>query len=188
MLVLVITGKIGAGKDTASNYLCERHGFVPVSYSEIVHEKTAGLGLETSRANLQKVATECRQKHGMDYFARLVVERARSTGAEYIVLKEARVKEDLKPAMAAFGKGLHVVEITAPQTVRFSRLRERGGPKDAKEWKDFIEQERREEALGYFGAAELAESRVSNAGTQEELHKSLGRLVERLAPAKSHSH
>jgi dephospho-CoA kinase len=182
MIVLVIVGKIGAGKDTTSEYLCDKYGFVPVSYSEMVHEKTRERGLEVTRANLQATATDCRRKHGQDYFARLAVERARSLGRERVILKEARIRQDVLPAMEAFDKDLKIIEVTVPQKTRFERLRDRAGPKDARTWEDFLRQEKREEGLGFYGAAELADFRISNEGKPEGLYRKLDRLMKKLLP------
>jgi len=180
MLVLVVTGKIGSGKDTASDYLRERYSFSAVSYSEIAHDKTREQGMETTRANLQKVSTECRAKYGTDYFARMVINKARALGSERVILKEARTAEDVKPAIKAFGKQLHLIEITVPQSVRLERLIKRGCAKDAKTKEELIAQETREKELGYFGAAVLAETKIGNSGSPEELYKKLDALMVKL--------
>jgi len=180
MLILVITGKIGSGKDTASDYLRQNYSFSTVSYSEIAHDKTREQGLETTRTNLQKVSTECRARYGTDYFAKLVISKARSLGSERVILKEARTAQDVQPAMKAFGRQLHVIEITTLQSIRLERLIKRGCAKDAKTKEELMAQETREKELGYFGAAQLAEERISNSGTPEELHKKLDSLMTRL--------
>lgn len=173
MIVVCVVGKLGSGKDTASEYLCKKYGFSPVSYSEIVHEKTREHGLETTRANLQKIATEYRQTYGEEVFANMVVKKAISLGKDRVLLKEARTSVDVMPPKKAFGSNFHIIEVTTRQRLRFERLKARGGPKDTSVWDDFLSQEKREGELGYFGAAEMAEFRVSNDGSPDELHKKL---------------
>ncbi|MFH1294925.1 MAG: AAA family ATPase [Candidatus Aenigmatarchaeota archaeon] len=179
MIVLCIVGKLGAGKDTASDYLCRKYGFVPVSYSEIAHEKTRESGLETTRANLQKVSTHYRKTYGEDVFAKIVVEKAKALG-DMVLLKEARTKQDVLPAMKEFGGAFHIIEITVKEQTRFERLKKRGSPKDAKTMREFLAQQKREEELGYFGAAEMAEFRLDNDGTPEELYKKLDELMKQM--------
>lgn len=179
MIVLVIVGKIGCGKDTVSEYLCKDYGFSYASYSEVAHQKVRDEGLETTRANLQRIATEWRAKHGEDIFAKLVVEWAQSLGNDRIVLKEARTKQDLGPPMKTFGKDLHVIEVIVDKKTRFERLKKRGGAKDAKTMEEFLAQEKREGELGYFGAAEMAEIRISNDGTPKDLYKKIDDLMKK---------
>ncbi|MFH8080987.1 MAG: AAA family ATPase [Candidatus Aenigmatarchaeota archaeon] len=179
MIVLGIVGFIGSGKDTAAKYIEEKYGYKTISYSELVHEKTREEGLETTRENLQMIAKKYRENYGMDYFARLAVEKALNSGCEKIILKDLRRKEDVEVPKQFFER-FYVIEIYANKKIRFERLKRRGSIKDPKTWKEFVKQEENEKLLGFHEAVKYADFRIKNNGSIEDLKSQIDQLMKKI--------
>jgi len=177
MKVIGIVGLIGAGKDTAAKYIETKYGYKPISYSELVHEKVKEENLEPTRENLQMIAKKYRERYGFDYFARLAVEKALSSGEEKIILKELRRKEDVEFPKSVF-KNFYVIEIYANKKIRFERLLKRKSQKDPKTWEEFLMQEENEKKLGFHEALKYADFRVENNGSLEELFSNLDKVMK----------
>lgn len=179
MIVIGIVGLIGSGKDTVAKYIEEKYGYYPISYSELVHEKVKEEGLEPTRENLQMISKKYRENYGMDYFARLAVDKAIKSKKEKIILKELRRVEDVEYPKKFF-KEFYVIEVFANKRTRFHRLKKRGGIKDPKNWKDFIEQEKNEEKLGFHGALKYANFRINNNGSIESLYRQVDDIMKKI--------
>lgn len=179
MIVIGIVGLIGAGKDTAAKYIEEKYGYKSISYSELVHEKVKEEGLEPTRENLQMVAKKYREKYGMDYFAKLAVEKALNCGKEKIILKELRRKEDVEYPKRFFDN-FYIIEIYANKRIRFKRLKERASKKDPKTWKEFLEQENKERELGFHEAIKYADFRIKNNRGLRELYSKIDKTINEI--------
>ncbi|MEM5835315.1 MAG: AAA family ATPase [Candidatus Aenigmatarchaeota archaeon] len=179
MIVIGIVGLIGAGKDTAAKYIEEKYGYTPISFSELVHEKVKEEGLEPTRENLQNIAKKYREKYGMDYFAKLAVEKALNSGKDKIILKELRRREDVEYPKRFF-KDFYIIEIYANKKIRFKRLKERATKKDPKTWKDFLEQEKKEELLGFHEAIKYSDFKIKNNGRLKELYSKIDKVMKEI--------
>lgn len=179
MIVIGIVGLIGAGKDTAAKYIEEKYGYKSISYSELVHEKVREENLEPTRENLQMIAKKYREKYGMDYFAKLAVEKALKSKKEKIILKELRRKEDVEYPKRFF-RNFYIIEIYANKRIRFKRLLERASKKDTKNWKCFLEQENKEKQLGFDGAIKYSDFRVNNNRGLRELYSNIDKVMKNI--------
>lgn len=179
MIVLGIVGLIGSGKDTAAKYIEEKYGYTSISYSEIVHEKVREEGLEPTRENLQNIAKMYREKYGMDYFAKLAVEKALNSGSDKIILKDLRRKEDVEYPKKMF-ENFYVIEIYANKRIRFMRLKKRATKRDPKTWKEFYEQENKEKALGFHEAIKYSNYRINNNGNLKSLYVKIDRIIKEI--------
>lgn len=180
--IIGIVGLVGAGKDTAASYLKNKYNYEIISYSDLVHEKVKEENLVPTRENLQKIAKKYRELYGMDYFARLAVEKAvkaLATGHEKIILKELRKKEDVEYPKKYF-KNFYVIEIYADQKIRFERLKKRKSSKDPATWEEFLKQEENEKLLGFHEALQYADFIINNNGSLEELYSNLDEIVKRI--------
>ncbi len=181
MLVIGLAGKIGSGKDEVAKFLEEERGFFRAEISEIAKEITRNYGREVTRENIQLSTKEYRAEHGKDALGKMVLERIRNSGEERAVVNAVRLPEDILPTKAAFGHAVHVIEITAPASVRFSRLRERGSVRDPMKQAEFAKQEADEEALFPAKAlVPLVEHQFENAGTRAKLFRQIDHWLAKL--------
>lgn len=71
----VIAGEIGAGKSTVSQILMRNHGFVHISYVDLIWKPILDeRSLPYTRENLQKLGAELMRIHGPVNLARMILE------------------------------------------------------------------------------------------------------------------
>lgn len=180
-LVLGVMGPIGSGKDTFANYLKEKHGFFATSFGDTVRAELAALGIEETRENQQKLGVENRKKYGADYWAKKLVEKIISSGAELAVINGVRTVDDAAVPREAFGDKFKLVILDCPAEIRFARLkaRKRGG--DPETFEEFKKQEKAEfEKFKFSDTVKLADFTVKNDSTFEDFHKGIDKLVKNL--------
>lgn len=182
MKVIGIVGLIGAGKDTAADYIAKKYGYHIISFRDLVNEVTEKEGLEPNRENLQMTGKKYREKYGKEYFSKLAVEKAKSV--EKSILKEMRTKEDVELPKKVFGKSMVVINIGADKKNRFERLKKRARIGDPKNMEEFEKQEEKEVDLGYTKAIDFADITIKNNGTFDNLYKRIHEVMKSLSKAE----
>lgn len=176
--VLGVIGRIGAGKDTVSDYVAKKYGYDIVSFRDAVREVTEKEGLEPNRENMQKTGKKYREKYGSEYFTKLVMDKVMHSKNDKIIVKEMRTEGDVNLIKENFGKSMKIIQVKAPKQSRFERLKKRGRLGDPKTLDEFDAQEQREEELGYTKALEFTEHEIENNGTFDELYKRTDALLK----------
>lgn len=181
MLVVGVTGRIGAGKDTISEYLEEGYGFEEMVMGDIAREFAKEEGLEPTRKNLHKIAKKQIGKHGPDFFSKKIVESIKDSDSDKFVVNGVRRPQELPPLEGSFGDGFSLVLVSADPEIRFRRLKRRGRPGDPDTWEEFKEQDRREvEKFRMDDVFEKADIFIENNGTFGDLYSDLDGLVSEL--------
>lgn len=180
MKVIGIVGLIGAGKDTAADYIEKKYGYQIISFRDLVKEVTEKAGLEPNRENLQLTGKKYRKKYGSDYFSQLAVKKAKAF--EKSILKEMRTKEDVELPKKVFGKSMTVINIGADKKNRFERLKKRARLGDPKSIEEFEKQEKKEADLGYTNAIDFADITIQNNSTFSDLYKKIDEAMKGINP------
>jgi dephospho-CoA kinase len=162
-----LTGTNGAGKGEAAAYL-GRKGYSYLSLSDVLREELAARGLAASRDNLIAVGNELRARFGADVLARRTMDKVRGP-AVIDSIRNPREVECLRRQ-----EGFILIAVDAPIEVRFARTRARGRDESAATLEEFRAKEEIEMAGSETGqqlarCIELADRRVVNDGTLEEL-------------------
>lgn len=72
-VVIVFSGRIGAGKTTASRYLIEKYGYVHLSYVDLIWKPIlAERNISVTRESLQDLGDELREKYGIRNLAKKI--------------------------------------------------------------------------------------------------------------------
>jgi len=181
-MILGIVGLIGSGKDTAADYISKKYGYEKVSFRDIVHEVVAEKRLEPTRENMQKVARECRDKYGEDFFSKKVLEKGKALikKGKNVLFKEMRTAGDVQLLRDEFGKKMKVIVIEAGERTRFDRMKKRGRTGDPKTFEDFSRQQKKEEELRFTDSLKFADIGVDNNGTKKELCLEIDGMMEGL--------
>ncbi len=58
-----LSGTLGAGKDTAAQYLVAKHGFMHVSTGDVLRSEATRQGRNHKRATLIEIGVELREKY-----------------------------------------------------------------------------------------------------------------------------
>jgi dephospho-CoA kinase len=116
-LVIGITGRIGAGKTSAGEYLKSKHGFQYLRYSQVLADWRATNA--RSQASLQDIGWEVMSTGVQDELnRRLIAQIAPDADA---AVDGLRHPVDLESLKHAFGPSFHLLYLDCPQQVRWHR-------------------------------------------------------------------
>ena len=183
----VIIGLVGypaSGKDTVAHYLESQHEFKHVSTGDMVRKAVAERNLgEATREVLHEVSNELRHIHGAGYFAREAINN-NSEEKKLIVSGMRTVGE----AQEIKNHGGIIVAIDVSQKVRFERARARGSARDHGSFEAFktIEDEEAQNtdpsAQNALAVINMAEYKILNEGSVEELHGQVNEIINKISP------
>lgn len=172
-MIIGLTGKNGAGKGVAAEFLKER-GFIYFSLSDIVREEVSRLGLPITRDNLIKTGVALRETYGSSVMADRILERI-DFDKNYVIDSFRSPYE-----VEAFRRKGHfaLVEVLGDPKIRFERMKARARENDPIEFDLFLVMEKKEESTSHTGqqlsrTGELADARVENNGTVEDFYSKL---------------
>ncbi|HYA48782.1 MAG TPA: AAA family ATPase [Burkholderiales bacterium] len=170
-----LTGTNGAGKGETAAFFKAR-GYAYLSLSDILRDELRARGLEITRDNLIRTGNELRRRFGPDILARRTMEKV--SGPTVIdSIRNVREVEYFRTQ-----KGFVLLALDAPAEVRFARVAARGRDESAGTLEEFRKKEEEERAGGEAAqqleaCMALADHRILNAGTLDDLHRELERLL-----------
>lgn len=180
-LILGFVSKFCAGKGAATSYLTEKHGFYCSSCSDRIREEILKQGKEINRENLQETGGKLRIEFGPAVLAQRTWEHISNSGFEKVVVDSIRGKEEVEFLKKI--PGFYLIALTADQKIRFRRMLSRKTPGDPTTWEDFLKAEERDinsDGRNIEACLEMADYKIENNGTLEELHKKLDDLLEEI--------
>lgn len=141
MIIIGITGTIGAGKGTVVDYLVKNKGFRHFSARGLIVEEIDKRGLGNNRDNMVMVANDLRSKYGSSYVADELFRRAVVSGDDCIIESLRTVGEiDLLKSKENFT----LLAIDAKPEIRYERIVKRLTTTDNVSFEKFLEDERKE--------------------------------------------
>lgn len=170
-MIIGITGTNGAGKGTVVDYLKQK-GFEHLSVRKYIEEEIARRGMPINRESMNIVGNDMRQKHGFDYWDKLILGDMTDTGKN-IVFESVR---NLASAKRLKGQGVVLWAVDADKQKRYERIVGRGSGTDQVTFEQFVAQEDKEMAgtaehdMNVFGVMQMADTTLTNNGTPEELY------------------
>ncbi len=183
--VIGIVGPIGAGKDSAADYIAEKYGYTIFSFRDIIKDLMDKAGIEATREKMQAFSREQRDKYGEEIFSKAILAKIIETKCEKAIVKELRTAGDIKIIKSHFKNDMKIIKVVATKEVRFERMRSRSRTGDPITLEEFEHQEQREEELGYTKALNFCDYVVFNSGSWEDLRKRLDNAMEKLHEDKS---
>lgn len=141
MLIIGITGTLGAGKGTIVDYLVEEKGFIHYSVRAFLLEKIREQNLPENRDSMVVVANKLRSENSPSYITDQLFLRAKSANAN-AVIESIRTPGEV---MSLKEKGDFVLlAVDADPQKRFERVKARNTVTDQIDFKTFLENEKRE--------------------------------------------
>ncbi len=181
MKVIAFVGYPLSGKSTAAR-VAREIGIPVVVMGDIVREEAARRGLELTDENLGRIASELREKEGMDAIARRCIpkirEEARKSGV--VVVDGIRGIAEIERFKRTFGDDFVLIAIESPLEVRFERARVRKRSDDVEKLEDLEERDRREEKWGMKEAMEIADFTIENTGDYEDFVDKIRQILLKL--------
>lgn len=183
MIVIGITGTLGAGKGTVVDYLVNKKGFRHYSMSGFLKEKLVNKGLEPTRDNLRIIANEIRTKYGPDYIIKKLFNRAKKENSNVVIesIRNPKEAEFIKSQ-----KNGYLFAVDANCKTRYIRIQKRNSEKDNITFKKFKEQEKKESQSKDPNAQNLprcilmADFKLDNNSTISELYEKVEKTINKI--------
>lgn len=183
MIVIGITGTLGAGKSTIAEYLAQKWGFAHYSFRDFTVEEVKKRRLTINRNTMVQVANELRSKFGPGYIAEELYKRAEFSGKNS-VLESIRTVGEVESLRRR--KNFYLFAVDAEPRMRYQRICERKSATDAVSYEKFLEDEERESKSddpskqNLAKCMELADYNFNNNGTHEELYSQIDKVLNKI--------
>lgn len=177
-MIIGLTGKNGAGKGEVVKFLRER-GFHALSLSDVLREEAQRLGQTVERAVLVELGNRLRKEFGAGVLAEQIFARL-DPEKNYVI---DSIRHPAECQVFRRRRDFALVNVQAPQKLRFERLRQRGRENDPKTFNEFLALEAKEAVSGESSAQQLdqaislAEATLENGGPLREFHEKIKRLL-----------
>lgn len=141
MIIIGITGTLGAGKGTIVEYLVEQKGFAHYSVRDLLLEEIRKRGLPENRDSMYNLANDLRSIHGPSYITDQLYEEAARSGKNCII-ESIRTPGEIDSLRR---KGnFYLFAINADPLIRYERIIIRQSVTDRIPFTAFQEDEARE--------------------------------------------
>lgn len=141
MIIIGITGTLGAGKGTIVEYLVNENNFIHFSVRAFITKEIVTRELEINRDNMVLVANELRASHSPAYIVEQLYNQALASGKNCIIesIRTPGEVELLKQKGSFF-----LFAVDAKPEIRYQRIKLRGSETDFISYEVFLENEKRE--------------------------------------------
>lgn len=188
MIIIGITGTLGAGKGTIVDYLVKNKNFKHFSVRAFLSEEIKRRNLPVDRDSLVHTANDLRAKHGPSYIAEQLLEEAKKSG-QNCVIESIRTEGEVEAIRKKGNCSLFAID--ADPKIRYERAFKRGSETDNKTFEQFIADEKREmtstdsNKQNLSKCISMANFIFQNNGTLEELHKKVDEVLLKMETTKT---
>ncbi len=176
MIIIGITGTLGAGKGTIVEYLANNKGFKHYSVRQFLIEEIKKKGLPINRDTMTEVANNLRANHSPSYIIEQLYKKATNNGGNSII-------ESIRtPGEVDFLKGrgsFYLIAVDANPQTRYNRITLRASETDNISFDTFLANEKREfttsdpNKQNLSKCIQMADIVLQNNGSIEELNEQL---------------
>ena len=174
MKLIVTVGMPGSGKDELVG-VARSMSLATLKMGDLVRDETRRRGLPVTNANVARIASEEREKHGGGVWAQRAIPKLTETR---MLVDGCRSDVEVTVFRHNFGD-LFVLGIFASPETRYDRLSTRKRSDDV-DLQDFYDRDRRELKWGIGNAFALADGMLVNEGTLDEFRRNARSMLERV--------
>lgn len=177
-LIIGLVGEKLAGKDTAANFLVEKHGAYHVRFTHLLDDILGILDLPISRRNEIDLGLGLRGIFGEKVLGTAVISRVEKSNAAMVVINGIRMDE-----MEEVKKiGAKIIYVTASPKIRYERFMKRHEKTDdgKMSYQEFLDQEKERTEIGIPELGRHADFKIVNEGSVEVLYHQLGEILKRI--------
>ena len=180
-MLIGITGTNGSGKGAVVEYLVSTKNFSHYSARAFIREELERRRLPMNRDTTRAVANDLRREHGPAHLVECMFKEAsQDTNAVMESIRTIGEAEFLKT------HGAQILAVDAERKIRYDRITIRNSETDSVSFEEFCAQEDREMAssdpwdMNVFGVMQLANARIENNGSLDELHAAIDQALAKL--------
>lgn len=183
MIIIGITGTLGAGKGTVVNYLIEEKGFTHYSVRSYLSEIITSNHQEVNRDSLTHTANALREKYGPAHIIEELYQRANKEGKD-CVIESIRTPGEIKALRKQ--KNFILLAVDADLNTRFERIKIRNSETDKIDFGTFKDNEQREMTSSdptkqnLSACIEAADYVILNNGDRKELERKTEDILQRI--------
>jgi len=183
MLIIGITGTIGAGKGTIVEYLQKKLGFLHFSVRSFLTEEIHRRNMPLNRDSMVEVANELRAMHAPWHIVEQLYLQARQSGKNCII-ESIRTPGEVE--MLRKKENFYLFAVDAEPQIRYTRIQGRMNETDNITYATFLENEKREMASddpnkqNILKCVEMADFRINNNNGLNELFEQLDQILKKI--------
>ncbi|MCF8230094.1 MAG: AAA family ATPase [Bacteroidales bacterium] len=173
MIIIGITGTLGAGKGTIVEYLVKNRNFLHFSVREYLAGEIKNRGLPVNRDTLTTVANELREKNTPSYIIDELYKEA-LTSNKNCVIESIRTPGEVE-SLRSMGH-FYLFAVDADPVLRYNRIKQRNSETDHVTYETFLANEKREMSSNdpnkqnLQKCREMADFVIQNESSIEDLH------------------
>ncbi len=166
-------GMPGSGKDELIE-VARSMGLAVLKMGDLVRDETRRRGLPVTNANVARIASEERDKHGPGVWAQRALPKLTETK---MLVDGCRSDSEVTVFRHHFGD-LYVLGIFASPDTRYDRMTSRSRMDDGGNLQEFYDRDRRELKWGIGNAFTLADGMLINEGGLDEFRRAARSKLE----------
>ena len=184
-MIIGVTGTLGSGKGTVSEYLVKEKGFVQFAVSDtFLAGEAIRRGLQPNRQARHDIANEYRAQGPMKLMEACYefASRAIAEGKD-VIIDPQHTPDEVRFIQE---KGGFVIAVNADIAIRYERIKKRGGAKDNVSFEEFKRMDDLEASPtatsnnNLLGALEAADVLLTNDGSLEDFHTQIDAALAKL--------
>ena len=183
MVVIGITGTIGAGKGTIVEYLQEKHGFKHFSVRDYLIRVAKQQNIPLCRDSYVVIANELRRTHSPSFITDELYKEAVEAG-ENAIIESIRTEGEI---LSLREKGDFVLfAVDADPKIRYQRVTQRKTETDNIDFEKFLADERKEMTStdpnhqNLSKCISMADYIINNDGDFEALHHQIDEIIDKI--------
>lgn len=185
-MIIGLTGKNGSGKGEAAKFLIAS-GFIYYSLSDVIRDDLKKAGKEITRDNLIQAGNKLREQGGPSVLADRILATL-DVDKNYVI---DSIRNPAEVRSLRTRDNFSLLNISAPQKIRFERMVARGRESDPTDFQAFMALEKTEDESPDPNRQQLrqtialADVEITNEGTLPEMHDKLRETLRDLAKKRN---
>ncbi|MDL2240897.1 AAA family ATPase [Bacteroidales bacterium OttesenSCG-928-K22] len=181
MIIIGITGTLGAGKGTIVDYLVSHYNFKHYSVREFLIEEIKKRNLTVNRDSMVLVANDLRANNSPSYIIDELYKKAVKEN-QNCVIESLRTPGEVLSLKNK--ENFILLAVDADPKIRYARIVNRASETDNVSYETFLENEKREfdtsdpNKQNLRKCIEMADHHIDNNGTVEDLYKEIKKSLK----------